>query len=116
MAATCNVGVPGWYLPCRWAWNADSGDTGGLVENDWESIIWPKIDYLTQLGLEPWYLALQDALEPAILQGLNGTLVDDVSAEPPRPAFYIPGRAPAPTSICLPVAGWVATGLHLIGC
>eukprot|EP00891_Asterochloris_glomerata_P009180 jgi/Astpho2/9180/fgenesh1_pg.00137_%23_8_t len=78
-----------------WAWNADSGDTGGLVENDWESIIWPKIDYLTQLGLEPWYLALQDALEPAILQGLNGTLVDDVSADPPRPAFYIP-ETPAP--------------------
>ena len=82
------------------------------MEADWESIIWPKIDYLTQLGLEPWYLALQDALEPAILQGLNGTLFDDVSADPPRPAFYIPGGAPhTPAPACQWRAGLLCTQL-----
>ena len=97
-------------MTCRWAWNADSGDTGGLVEADWETLIWPKIDFLTQLGLEPWYLALQDALEPAILQGLNGTLFDGVSANPPRPAFYIPGWASqTPASACRWCPGLLCT-------
>ena len=81
------------------------------MEDDWVSIIWPKIDYLTQLGLEPWYLALQDALEPAILQGLNSTLFDDVSANPPRPAFYIPGGAPH-TPEHLPAAGVLGCFAH----
>ena len=80
------------------------------MEDDWESIIWPKIDYLTQLGLEPWYLALQDALEPAILQGLNGTLFDDIAANPPRPAFYIPGWAH--THQHLPASGVLSCFAH----
>lgn len=38
------------------AWNANSGDTGGLVSSpDWDTIIWPKIEYLQTLGLAPWY-------------------------------------------------------------
>ena len=38
------------------AWNANSGDTGGLVNSpNWDSIVWPKIEYLQTLGLAPWY-------------------------------------------------------------
>ena len=38
------------------AWNANSGDTGGLVTSpDWDSIVWQKIEYLQGLGLAPWY-------------------------------------------------------------
>ena len=38
------------------AWNANSGDTGGLVNSpNWDSIVWPKIEYLVTLGLAPWY-------------------------------------------------------------
>ncbi|HSW86842.1 MAG TPA: cellulase family glycosylhydrolase [Rhabdochlamydiaceae bacterium] len=38
-----------------WAWNANSGDTGGLVANDWLTIQWNKVEYLTTIGLKPWY-------------------------------------------------------------
>jgi len=38
----------GWYW---WSWNANSGDTGGLVEDNWTSIVWRKISYLRTIGL-----------------------------------------------------------------
>lgn len=31
------------------------GDTGGIVEEDWSTINWGKIDYLQSVGLQPWY-------------------------------------------------------------
>lgn len=38
------------------AWNANSGDTGGLVNSpNWDSIVWQKVEYLQRLGLAPWY-------------------------------------------------------------
>ena len=38
------------------AWNANSGDTGGLVNPpDWDTIVWQKIEYLQTIGLAPWY-------------------------------------------------------------
>jgi hypothetical protein len=45
--------IPNWFY---WAWNANSGDTGGLVTDNWHDIVWNKIDYLTTIGLKPWYL------------------------------------------------------------
>lgn len=39
-----------------WSWNANSGDTGGLVKDNWRDIEWNKIDYLQKLNLKPWYL------------------------------------------------------------
>lgn len=41
-----------WFF---WCWNANSGDTGGLVADNWEDIQWQKIDYLSIIGLRPWY-------------------------------------------------------------
>ena len=43
--------VTSWFY---WCWNANSGDTGGIVEDNWKDIHWQKIDYLTQIGLIPW--------------------------------------------------------------
>lgn len=45
--------IPHWFY---WSWNANSGDTGGIVADNWLDIKWEKIDYLTQIGLKPWYL------------------------------------------------------------
>ncbi|KAL0040077.1 hypothetical protein WJX79_005360 [Trebouxia sp. C0005] len=45
--------IPHWFY---WSWNANSGDTGGIVADDWTSIHWKKIDYLISCGLRPWYL------------------------------------------------------------
>ena len=28
-----------------WCWNANSGDTGGIVENDWVTVSWPLPPY-----------------------------------------------------------------------
>ena len=55
---------------CR-DWNANSGDTGGLVDDTWLNIEWAKVDLLSEVpnpeaadndqapggfGLVPWYL------------------------------------------------------------
>lgn len=44
--------IKNWFY---WSWNPNSSDTGGLVEDNWTTIIWKKIDYLTTIGLNPWY-------------------------------------------------------------
>ena len=60
------------FIICRCRdWNANSGDTGGLVDDSWLTIQWPKVDFLTGVpndvtstddagpggwGLTPWYL------------------------------------------------------------
>lgn len=44
--------IPNWFY---WCWNANSGDTGGLVADDWLTIQWQKIEYLTSIALKPWY-------------------------------------------------------------
>jgi hypothetical protein len=45
------------YLLYRWAYNANSGDTGGLVENDWQTFNWLKLRWLQDnLNLKPWYM------------------------------------------------------------
>lgn len=42
-----------------WSWNANSGDTGGIVTGSgaapWYAVKWYKVRYLEQLGLCPWY-------------------------------------------------------------
>lgn len=38
-----------------WSWNPNSGDTGGLVGDNWMDIEWKKIDYLLTIGLIPWH-------------------------------------------------------------
>lgn len=49
---TKHKAIPHWFY---WSWNANSGDTGGIVKDDWLNIQWKKIDYLIQIGLKPWY-------------------------------------------------------------
>lgn len=44
--------IRNWFF---WAWNANSGDTGGIVADNWRDIIWQKVDYLSTIGLRPWY-------------------------------------------------------------
>jgi hypothetical protein len=44
--------IKNWFY---WSWNPNSGDTGGLVEDNWLTILWNKIDYLATIGLKPWY-------------------------------------------------------------
>ena len=47
-------GKVGWLY---WAYNANSGDTGGIVTDDWQGLIWTKLKWLQKnLGLKPWYI------------------------------------------------------------
>ena len=43
--------IGSWFY---WCWNANSGDTGGLVRDDWTILEWGKLAFLTTLGLRPW--------------------------------------------------------------
>jgi hypothetical protein len=42
----------------RWDWNANSGDTGGIVMSDWVTIDFEKTDYLRSYGLKPLYATI----------------------------------------------------------
>ncbi len=44
--------IKNWFY---WSWNPNSGDTGGLVDDNWLNVVWNKIDYLSTIGLMPWY-------------------------------------------------------------
>lgn len=56
--------INNWFY---WDYNPNSGDTGGIVANDWTTIQWVKVNYLSNgtisgsttnpngLGLNPWY-------------------------------------------------------------
>eukprot|EP00775_Hariotina_reticulata_P004256 gene4256-4507_t len=45
--------IGGWLW---WAYNENSGDTGGIVMNNWQDFNWEKIRYMTdKLGLKPWF-------------------------------------------------------------
>src|SRR5205085_922980 len=36
-----------------WAWNPDSGDTGGLLKDDWQTVDQPKLDLLATYQWPP---------------------------------------------------------------
>lgn len=53
-AAYNPVPVNGWLW---WAYNENSGDTGGIVKNYWQDLHWDKINFMiARMGLRPWYL------------------------------------------------------------
>ena len=49
-----------------WAWNADSGDTGGLLNNDWTTINQSKMDVLSAYQ---WPMLDQPRFASAITPG-----------------------------------------------
>ncbi len=71
---------------------------GGLVENDWFTIIWPKVNWLARaVGLEPWYKSAAAVAPPP-------TAPPPQAATSPAPAV----AAPTPAAPCT-VAASLAT-------
>jgi len=83
--------IPSWFY---WSWNPTSSDTGGLVNDDYQTIIWQKIEYLLGLGLTPWYLNHNPTPPPP-------------SPTPPPPAPPAPTPPPVPINtgtLCIKIA------------
>jgi len=39
-----------------WCYNENSGDTGGIIWNNWSQLDWKKLKYMIyHLQLTPWY-------------------------------------------------------------
>ncbi len=71
------------------AWNANSGDTGGLVTSpNWDSIVWQKIEYLQGLGLAPWYTGAAPST----------VVVGGSTAAPSTPAVPVATIVPVPAA------------------
>ena len=77
-AGSGRMPVKTWFY---WDWNANSGDTGGLVADNWKDIQWTKIRYLETIGLKPWYRA--------------GPAPASAAAAPSPPAATPAGHPPA---------------------
>ncbi|BDA41280.1 probable major extracellular endoglucanase at C-terminar half [Coccomyxa sp. Obi] len=72
-----------------WAWNPNSGDTGGLVQDDWLTVIWNKVDYMmSAVGLQPWYAAVLDGGAPT--PDATMAPVPDATSAPVPPATSAP--------------------------
>jgi len=45
-----------------WCWNANSGDTGGIVKDNWVDVNWEKVAWMQKAtGLHPWALGRSNA-------------------------------------------------------
>ena len=85
--------IDNWFY---WSWNANSGDTGGLVDDSWISLQWNKIDYLTSIGLEPW--SGRDA-DPSPPTSYPPSPIPSPSPPPPSPT---PSPSPSPSPSPIP--------------
>lgn len=56
--------VDNWFY---WSWNANSGDTGGIVDGSWLNINWKKVNYLKAIGLKPWSDDGDSVVDSAVL-------------------------------------------------
>ena len=92
-----------------WSWNANSGDTGGIVKDDWKEINWNKVAWLQKAaGLQPWALGVAGKLPGATgpssvmvngvpsAYGTNSMFDQSGGAKPVAPAA--PAAAPASSS------------------
>lgn len=88
------------------AWNANSGDTGGLVTSpDWDSIVWPKIQYLQSLGLAPWYTGA--APSTVVVGGATSiptTPTIPAGVSPAGNASVVPALTPVPDNTSAPTS------------
>jgi endoglucanase len=94
--------IANWFY---WSWNPNSGDTGGLVDDEWVNLQWEKVEYL------------QDSL------GLGRTPDGFVPLPPPSPAarpLPIVGNSPSsastspPASAAFPVCRLASTLVLLL--
>ena len=89
----------GWFW---WSWNANSGDTGGLVSDDWIRIIWKKMDYLGKIGLESWAIGGDNSPPSPTSPIKEPTPSPAASPNPPpnpRPSNPKPSRSPCQVKI-----------------
>eukprot|EP00884_Botryococcus_braunii_P011045 jgi/Botrbrau1/19942/Bobra.0059s0059.1 len=84
-----------------WCWNSNSGDTGGLVADNWITVQWQKMEWINKAsGIQPWYL------NPTKYAGAGGTPsvyplstpAVNVPTQSPTPTPFPTGATPSPTS------------------
>ena len=91
--------IVSWFY---WDWNANSGDTGGLVADDWWTTQWTKVRYLQgRLGLTPWWLAARgdSAAGKAQVPAAQVPAAQVPAAQVPAaqvPAAQVPPYTPVP--------------------
>lgn len=101
----CNILLQVTLLIHR-AWQPDSNGTGGMVDDDWMTIRWDKVDSLSGgttdwpqgLGLSPWYLATYNKTAPTFYEteATNPFLSSTASKRAPGP--MLPGETCTPAT------------------
>ena len=81
-----------------WSWNANSGDTGGIVADNWKDVQWHKVAWLQKAaGLQPWALGVAGKLpgaagpSPGMVNGQpsaygTNSMFDQSGGKPAAPA------------------------------
>ena len=90
-------GSAAWWTSCArtsvsytyWAWNPDSGDTGGILDDDWSTLDQSKIAMLAQ--------------SPPVASGQ--TQSPPTAGAAPQPAAVAPAPAPTPTPAPIVASG-----------
>lgn len=88
-----------------WDWNPESGDTGGLVTDNWRDVQWNKVRYLKQVGLTPWYEKAPVLGAPAAPPAAAlPPEAPPAAPDQPSPAAEAPPKPPAPVDPPAPPA------------
>mmetsp|Transcript_13633 Transcript_13633/g.41196 ORF Transcript_13633/g.41196 Transcript_13633/m.41196 type:complete len:948 (-) Transcript_13633:1152-3995(-) len=82
--------ITSWFW---WCWNVNSGDTGGMVDDDWLTVLWRKPDYLETIGLQPYYAQYRSGFVPP---------PSSPSVTVPAPQSPAPVVQPGPSIIVAP--------------
>ncbi|WP_068470682.1 cellulase family glycosylhydrolase [Candidatus Protochlamydia phocaeensis] len=100
--------ISSWFY---WSWNANSGDTGGIVADNWRDIIWQKVEYLTTIGLTPWYKSNTPVKTGTLCLSVKAT--DGLSASNLKP-FSVGNYTFNVTAFDTPVCQSVAVGDYTV--
>lgn len=89
------------------AWQPDSNGTGGMVDDDWMTIRWDKVNSLSGgtkqwpqgVGLAPWYLAAYNTTAATFPENSTSGPLTVVTNTAPPTNPDLPGKASSiPTS------------------
>ncbi|KAK9809361.1 hypothetical protein WJX73_008925 [Symbiochloris irregularis] len=83
-----------------WAWNANSGDTGGIVGDDWLTIQWRKQALLQQINGLTTYA--QNAADGTLSTSEQGPIQISPAPQASGTSIPVPTRSPALSNVSAP--------------
>jgi endoglucanase len=86
-----------------WSWNPNSGDTGGILQDDWTTVNADKMSYLRSIAVALDGAVGSDSTAPSAVAALSGATAAGGTAAQPG-ATTVPGATTTPGNTTVPGA------------